>query len=576
MSSNNNDRPEELLERIQRTAASESLRLQGDPNIYGVGFGIKRTGGELVEGLCLRYIVRKKLPDEAALASVGSEPIPESVDGFPTDVIEADIAKPDDNGPPTGDRGSRKEDPLVGGTSTTVLSDWHSFPTGFGTLGGICFDSVTNDAMALSNAHVWGLDTGKDVIQPWMPTEEYLTAVVELLACGPVISHLIEGVVPSPLTVGLSAAAAGAWVAAAASDTEDPNRWGQRATGAPPAGARTDFERVHLAATVPARPFPGLPYTTKTSWDFTRDTTAGSFNDHIEQERQNEHLLVSKRVWTDRTTYHGGDRVRICAEIVSDTMPYDSGYFLVAHSFPTDHQDRMVSRILSPGQCKTPPAETERCFHGFPPPAAPDQSAQFPITVDIFRLEASAPGRHEGPWPPGGQGVTTLLIPWQGLTVRTPPASSVTLEVFHGSGPVEAKAYDASSQLVDSDVTSDEQGVLHKLQLTGSNIVRVVVSGGNGEGFLVGACASVAEFSDEEHERGKYHHHYLGYLDLPVNEPADRWGVVLFVQTVDNLPPGVDPLKAAETIGGITVSANVADLDGCTCVLLTDHVFDVV
>ncbi|MCZ7663198.1 MAG: hypothetical protein M5U22_09865 [Thermoleophilia bacterium] len=575
MGGNMEQQQDDAVARIQRVVEEEARRLYDDPNVAGVGFGIKRRGGQIAEGLCVRYIVHKKIPDAEGIEAVGSSVLPVEVEGFPTDVVEIERAVPHDNGPPTGDRGSRKDDPLVGGGSTTVLSSWHSFPTGFGTLGGICFDSATGEAMALSNAHVWGMEAGRDVIQPWMPTEEYLEAVVKLLACGPVISYLIEGVVPSPLTAGLAAGAAAAWVAAAASDGEDPSRWGQGETGAPPAGARTQAERIHLAAEVPARPFPGFPYTTKTLWQYERDTTAGSFPAQTEEERKNEHLLVSKRVWTDRAAYHGGERVRICAEVATQRTAYAADYFVVAHCFPSDHRDRLMSRVLSPGECETQPRK-EVCFHGFPPPAKPGQPAHFPFSVDVFRFSAGQPGRFVGPWPAGDpQAVTVLQIPWQGMRVELPPASKVTLEVFHMARPVEVRAYDASGLLLDSAAGTAEQGKLQVLSLSGPNIQRVDVGGGGGEGFLVGMCAWVAAPAPRK-KRDEYRFVYTGHLDLAKTEPPDRWGVVLFVQTVDNLPPGTDPVVAARTMGGVTASANVADLAGCTCVMLLDHVFDVI
>jgi hypothetical protein len=202
------------IQKLQAAVEKERTRLAADPNVVGVGFGPKIQGGKHVPGVALRYLVREKHADEDAIRKAKSEPLPREVDGFPTDVEVATADQPDDNGPPTGSRGGRQEDPIVGGTSTTVLSDWHSFPTGYGTLGGICFDASSGDSMAISNAHVWGEDIGRDVIQPWLPLDEYVESVVKLLACGPVISYLTEWIWPSPLTAGLAAGAAAVGTAA--------------------------------------------------------------------------------------------------------------------------------------------------------------------------------------------------------------------------------------------------------------------------------------------------------------------------------------------------------------------------
>lgn len=569
--------PDERLDRIEAVARSETERLANDPNIIGVGYGIKRTAGEIVPGIALRYIVHRKLPDAITVEAVGSEPIPPEVDGFPTDVIETGVTEPDDKGPPTGNRGSAIEDPLVGGTSTTVLAGWHSIPTGYGTLGGICFDEATSDALALSNAHIWGDTIGADVIQPWLPAEEYLGAVVELLACGPVISYLVEGVVPSPLTGALTIAAAVAWAAFVALDEEDPNRWGQRTSGQPPVGSITSVERVHLTATVPPRPFPGLPYTAGVTWDYTRESTTGdSSAPHRAENQTNEHVLVGTKVWTDRSWYYSGDRVEICAEIDTAHIADASGLFVVAHCFATDHRDRMYSRVLRPGRCETTPAEEERCFHGFPPPASPGGSATFPFAVDAFRFEAGSTSHFMGPFPDTPEGVTTLAIPWQGLTVRTPPTSAVSLDVVHFAGPIEARAYDVGGALVATGATSLAQDVAHHLELTGSAISRVELSSGNGEGFLIGGCVRVAVKEDHQPGPGTHRHHFRGHLDLPPGAPSDRWSIVLFVQAVGDVPRDVDPLTAARAGGGVTLSANVASLDECSCAISTDHVFDVI
>ena len=564
---------DEQVQKIQRVVEQETARLAGDPNVLGVGFGIKRRAGNIVEGLSIRYLVRAKLPDQASIQKVGSAPLPREIEGFPTDVIEMEPATADDNGPPTGNRGSRKDDPLVGGGSTTVLSDFHSFPTGFGTLGGVCFDVASGDAMALSNAHVWGMESGKDVIQPWIPTGEYLEGIVKLLACGAVVSYLTEWTAPSPLTVGLGAAAAGAWIAAAASDTEDPNRWGQRVSPAPPAGAATLDERVRLNAPVPERPFPGLVYSTRAYWGYERDTPAGTFSAETTEDRTNEHL-VEKRVWTDRSAYQGGQRVTICAELSGNRVSSPDGYFVVAHCFPTDQRERLVSRVLVPGRCAQVPKPEERyCFDGFPRPAAPGTMANFPLVVSAFRVSAPQGSHFSGPWPPSDPGaVTSLQIPSGGLEVRVPPSPEVTLKVYHHARPVIARAYSPVG-LVDQTESSMEQGHLQELRLAAPGIERVVIAGGAGEGHLVGMCARGRQVPGAYQGRT---FQYQGHLDLSLQEAKARWGVMLFAQTVNNAPPGSDPIAAAQNIGGMTATANVADVAVCTVVLLLDHVFDVI
>jgi hypothetical protein len=55
--------------------------------------------------------------------------------------------------------------------------------------------------------------------------------------------------------------------------------------------------------------------------------------------------------------------------------------------------------------------------------------------------------------------------------------------------------------------------------------------------------------------------------------------IAMFVQTVNNVPPGTDPAVAAQTIGGITASKNVAYVgEGTDCVIAMawDHIFTVI
>jgi hypothetical protein len=162
--------------------------LAKDPNLVGVGFGLKVVGGKPRLEAVLQYHVRTKLASQEEIRKMGSEPVPQEVEGYKTDVHTWTLARRTVGCPsshrPTGDRGSRKEDPLVGGTSTSILGSFMSFPTSYGTLGGICFDTSNGQSMALSNAHVYGSDTGHDAIQPFTPVLDYLGGAVEWLACG--------------------------------------------------------------------------------------------------------------------------------------------------------------------------------------------------------------------------------------------------------------------------------------------------------------------------------------------------------------------------------------------------------
>ncbi|MFX0090453.1 MAG: hypothetical protein ACFFBD_01725, partial [Candidatus Hodarchaeota archaeon] len=48
-----------------------------------------------------------------------------------------------------------------------------------------------------------------------------------------------------------------------------------------------------------------------------------------------------------------------------------------------------------------------------------------------------------------------------------------------------------------------------------------------------------------------------GNLDLDLHEPPGKWGITLFVQTVNNFPISANPIDSAKKIGGIVVSDNI-------------------
>lgn len=566
------------VEQLQRLVAAERERLVSDPNVIGVGLGPKIREGERVPGVALIYLVKRKYPDEEAMREAGTEPLPSEVKGFMTDVQLARPAVPDDNGPPTGQRGGRQEDPLVGGTSTTVLSEWHSFPTGYGTLGGICFDAGSGDAMAISNAHVWGEETGRDVIQPWLPLDEYVEATVKLITCGAVISYLAEWTWPSPLTAGLAAGAAVAAGAAIASDEEDPSRFGQRTTS-PADEARTEAERITVEADLPEKPYPGLPYSLRTRWDYTRFTDRGEFTSATEVERRNEHVLRRKRVWTHRHQYRSGDRVEICAEIVGEEGTRPEDYFVVAQCFPLEDRDSVRSRVLRPGRCKPPPY-AEDCFESFPDEAIGENArALYPVHVGSFRV--TGPGQPEFGRPPADGSRD------EGLALRIPEAGPLRVDVVpmvdwvrvgvsHTARPVEVRAFNDVGQVVDTARGGDQPSHVDRLELSGRGISRLEVSGGGGEGWLHGLCVEREGQEKDKKRNEQRRFHYRGSHDIDLGENPGRWGIVLSVQTVDNSPRGTEPVVAAQTIGGITASRNVADLGICLIVLLLDHAFDVI
>lgn len=561
-------------DRLSEVAASEHLRVAGDPNIVAVGMGLRQRGGKAEYEVCVQYHVRTKIAREEEIRQMGSAPIPTNVGGYPTDVIEVKRARAHKNeGPPTGSRGSHSDNPLVGGGSTTVLSDWHSIPTGFGTLGGICFDASNGDPMAISNAHVWGPDTGKDCIQPWIPTGQYIGASLELLTCGP-LAFILDTTLPSPLTAGLAAAAAAAWIAAAASDSEDPSRWGQRVGAIPPPGAKTTGETIRLAADVPPAPFAGRAYTTKASWDYTRHTTSGDTSNSITEDRANQQLVEGKLAWTERDEYRPGERVQICAEILSSTVSTPQGYYVVANCFPLSQPDRIVYRVLQPGsgRCKGYEAKPV-CLRGFPDPLplAVGSGTAFPIAPFWFESgDRPAPKAA----PPGTQlaGLNLLTIPATSLRIVFPPCTRVELEVVEPKNPVTVIARNSAGVKVATVTGTGGSPNPETLVLTAGEMVEVVISNSRGDSLLAGICTS--KQPGQATNENVHRLFYNGTLDLDLQEKKDQWNITLTVQKINPASVGADPIQAAANFGGVVAGAGILVV-ACITVMVLDHVFHV-
>lgn len=567
---------------LEDVAAAESRRLANDPNIVCVGYGLKQVRGKPTLAAALQYHVRAKLGADDEIRKLGSAPVAAAVEGYQTDVLPWTIARASDcpdSHRPTGDRGSREEDPLVGGTSTSILGGFMSFPTGYGTLGGICFDAGDGAAMALSNAHVYGTDTGHDAIQPFTPVSDYIGGAVEWLACGGPLSHLFFWTAPTPLTGILTAAAAGAWIAAAASDAEDPNRWGQRVTPVPAPGVTTHREQIHLEADVPRIPFPGRHWSAATRWDYTRSTSAGTSGASIEQERPNEHVLVGKRVFTDQDVYGGGQTVRICAEIWPDAGDKTPERFVVAHSFPIKDPSRVVQRVLRPGAIcaridDAGGAPRGRvCIQGIPHQVDGLAQVNFPIVAAPFVFIGEDSSVLLDPGPGNPSGVTALRLPGRPLAFACPPSTHVELAVFHSGKPIHVTAISANNSIVDQADSPGQPGVAHTITLDGPEIVRVVLDAGEGDGYLAGVCVDKRRL-DVRPWKG-VSTYYTGTFALPLNEPDGKWAVVVVTQSLDNTPTGGDPIQAARQLGGIVDSANVVETGECACEILFDHTFDV-
>ncbi len=177
------------VERLKAAVAHVRKEYGGDPNVRSVGYGLKRQQGALQDTLSIIFYVKRKLQSERAIASAGSRPIPPEIEGFPTDVEEANPGRAS-----AGQRDERQYDPLIGGVaSSNAAGHIYWFNEG-GTLGMLVRDAGDSAPMALSNWHVWGDggEEGDDIIQPGHPTAgDHVEAVTKVAACGPLITWVI-------------------------------------------------------------------------------------------------------------------------------------------------------------------------------------------------------------------------------------------------------------------------------------------------------------------------------------------------------------------------------------------------
>jgi hypothetical protein len=319
---------------------------------------------------------------------------------------------------------------------------------------------------------------------------------------------------------------------------------------------------------------PGFPYSMKTGWDYTRYTNSGDFSANIEEERRNDHVLLSKLVWTDRQQYQGGERVNICAELVTLGANRPEDYYVMANCFPQSDQDNMRPRMLRPGNCRIKRPREWECFTSFPEEFLNTQLS-FPFASGVYRFSGDGTPRLAPVTTDNQpQEALTLRIPLDGVRVDLLPTNKVAVIVSHTFLPVTVTAFDPIGRVVASDTGGQQQRHADTLVLEADLISHLVVAGGGGEGYLHGLC--IEREKEIPHEEKLHRFQYTGLLDLGLREAADRWGVVLAVQTVDNSPPGTDPIVAAKNIAGIPTAATTAQLAGCVTVLLLDHVFDVI
>jgi hypothetical protein len=587
---------EEIIQQVKDIVQRLRQQYASDPNIQTVGWGLARRGGELKDGISIIFYVKEKLPTERSIRQAGSLPVPAEIEGFKTDVQLARM-RPSQ----AGDRDEIKYDPLRGGVASSN-SEGHIFWfNGNGTLGVLARDNVSGEAVALSNWHVWGDggEVGDKIIQPGHPTAgDHVEAIGKVVACGPLLTSLIEWDAPSPLTVGLYGGAAAAAIAAAASDYRDPTRRGQDNT-LPDPGERTQRELVDMAIEYPNLPLPGVAFQTKVKWMYQRETDQRVLSYQVEEANVNTQFLLGKLVVTDKVQYKPGEIVRLTAAIWDYQPRQCDGYHVVAHLIPHAHPTTAQRTVLHPTACprtfpQHPPDQDTACLE-----FADFNVGQYPYQGKFAWLGYLDTGQQPVRVVDWFEPAVALQISQQPLLLTHIPASRVTAKVAQFTSTlITLIAYNAVGQILDQKTAPAEPGVIHELVLQGEGIVQVVIRGGGGEGLLISYCIDPIqslEFTTTISKSVAASVHaelpqlttlgrrlrsrrccFSGSIQLPPDEVPGKWDVHLTVQNINTVPEGTPADRAAATIGGHLLSSHTsAQVVGCTVIMLLDHVFDV-
>ena len=412
---------------IDRTLAEvafhEGRRLEADPNIRSVGYGAKLRHGLPSGGGSLVFLVREKLATEEAIAR-GSWPVPPSIEGFPTDVIEVGelAAATANRAPPTGSRGTLVATSLVGGTATMALGSPLPGPAGYGTLGGICFDANTNAPLLLSNAHVWGQTNNTEIVQPVMASTVFGAAATPASVGTPPATVVTRA--PSAMAAPIAFANSVSQTYLVAGGDADPLPFGQGATPVP-GTTRTDSEQVTITAPTVGLPPAGRRVTPTVTWAYQRFATTSVLQASATAAQSQSKLLAARRLFTNAATYTSGQTVNLYAEIIpaaGGAPVIASSHLPVAFLYPLPAGDRFLPRLLRPTARQTVTTVTTQ-FTGFPAPSRVGNVRLPFVVAGAFTVDSDGLGVFQtataGTLPAG---TLALKLPSNTVRLFVPPA----------------------------------------------------------------------------------------------------------------------------------------------------------
>lgn len=578
-----------------------------DPNIKHISWGLGKSKGKHNKGICIIFSVHRKVDSEKIRKSIGTALIPDHIEGVPTDVRESN---PHKLASAVGSRGDDIADPLNGGWTTSNADNHTIWFNGWGTIALLCTDNTNGDLMALSNWHVWadGGEEGNTIIQPGIPrVGDFVEGTTKVLACGPLLTSLLEWESPDPIAAGLYGGAAAAAIAAALSDYRDPSRRGQDAT-VPGPGEKTVMEKIIVDTSYLDLPVPGTPFNVDVKWHYSRKTDANLYEHTVSEPQVNTQFLLAKYVISDKQVYNPGDLAHIYAAIWDYQPRPCDGYHVVAHMIPEHSPSTAYPIVLHPIPCpKNLPwyplddkKEKMACYDfGQHKPGLKFSSPHAFSWLKCYALDKSDLLITDWQTAGGGQGLGELMIGDRGLRFVHNPCSGVRIKlVSFTSRSITLTAFDPNGNLISTVESHGNSGMVDTLSINVHGISSVVIVGGGGEGVILEYCIltelmseMVTEIKPEMLKRLEMAHVkyknidgnrvratrccFHGSFRLPPMEPKGKWNVYLTVQNVNQVPQGTKPELAAEIIGGHLLAAPVAQVAGCAFMMLGDHVFDI-
>jgi len=545
---------------IHTVAFEEGRRLASDPNICAVGYGTKLRGGAPAALGSLIYYVREKIGSREELEARGTWIVPESVEGFGTDVVPMGriVRATADRAVPTGRRGTRVAAPLIGGPATTALGASVGGPGGYGTVGGLCFDNTTNNVsnlpLLLSNAHVWGLAASTEVIQPVTASAIFGAGVSPAAAGGPL--QLVQTRLLPALTAPIAFANAVAQTYLITGGESDPLSDGQAATTVP-ATTRTDGEQVTITAPGAGLAPAGRRLSPAVSWTYQRRSTTAVLQTASSGSRTVTKLLAARRLFTNAASYTSGQTVSLYAELIpaaGGAPALTSAHLPLVYLYPLPAGDRIIPRVLRPTARQTPTTVTAQ-FTGFPAPARAG-IATLPFTVaGSFTVDSDGTGTFQaanvGTLPAG---TLALALPSTAVRLFVPPSTQVIIDIDRrAASSFAAQAVNSAGDSVGT-VSIPAPGSNGRTLVTvaASEIVEIRLTG-SASAVLYGVTSNRA--SPETSPP-------LSYAgNVPVSSLATgKWAASLFVQAMDS---------------GFPESANVVETANGQAALIADCQFTV-